>query len=55
MTSRSSAAAAAAIAKDLSTDPSNLPPDALRGALREQHVQLEHPMPDELRRRLLNE
>jgi len=49
------AGSAAAIAKDLGADLPNIPPDALRTVLRNQHVQLDHPMPDNLRRYLLTE
>ncbi|MGD8237631.1 MAG: FAD-dependent oxidoreductase [Armatimonadota bacterium] len=46
------AGAAAAIAKELDVRLPNIPPSAVRGALREQHVQLQHPMPEGLRRYL---
>lgn len=43
------AGTAAALAKELQVDLPDLPPDRLRASLRQQHVQLEHPMPSELR------
>ena len=43
------AGTAAALAKTLNVDLPDVPPEKLRDALRAQHVQLEHPMPDELR------
>ena len=42
------AGTAAALAKELNVDLPDVPPDRLRAALREQHVQLEHPMPESL-------
>jgi hypothetical protein len=42
------AGTAAALAKELNIDLPDVPPDRLRAALREQHVQLEHPMPESL-------
>lgn len=49
------AGTAVALAQRLEVDLPDLPPEALRGALREQHVQLEHPMPDGLRDYLAEE
>jgi len=43
------AGTAAALAKELNVDLPTVPADRLRAALRQQHVQLEHPMPDALR------
>ncbi|MBI5684017.1 MAG: FAD-dependent oxidoreductase [Verrucomicrobia bacterium] len=43
------AGTAAALAKELNMDLPAVPADRLRAALRQQHVQLEHPMPDMLR------
>jgi len=39
---------AAALAKERHVDLPDVPSEKLRAALRQQHVQLEHPMPDEL-------
>jgi hypothetical protein len=49
------AGTAAALAKELDTTLPQVPPDRLRKALRKQHVQLDHPMPAEIRRRLEEE
>jgi hypothetical protein len=49
------AGTAAALAKTLDVDLPDVPPEKLRDALRDQHVQLEHPMPDELRQWLATE
>jgi hypothetical protein len=49
------AGTAAAIAKQLSTDLPNVPPHALRDALRKQHVQPDHPMSRDVQRHLLDE
>jgi hypothetical protein len=49
------AGTAAALAKELRCDLPDVPPDRLRAALRTQHVQLEHPMPAELRKHLEQE
>jgi len=49
------AGTAAALAKELNVDLPDVPPDRLREALRRQHVQLEHPMPAELREHLKRE
>jgi hypothetical protein len=46
------AGTAAALAKELNVDLPDVPPDRLRTALREQHVQLEHPMPESLLKRV---
>jgi len=43
------AGTAVALAKREGVDLPDVPPDRLRQELRRQHVQLEHPMPDELR------
>lgn len=43
------AGTAAALAKELNVDLPDVPPDRLRAALRAQHVQLEHPLPGELK------
>lgn len=43
------AGTAAALAKELQVDLPDVPPERLRASLRQQHVQLEHPMPKELR------
>jgi len=49
------AGVAAAIAKQLSVPLPHVPPKSLRDTLREQHVQLEWPMPDALRAYLIDE
>ncbi|MEI7728367.1 MAG: FAD-dependent oxidoreductase [Verrucomicrobiota bacterium] len=49
------AGTAVAVARELKVDLPDVPPERLRTALRQQHVQLEHPMPDELRRYLTND
>jgi hypothetical protein len=49
------AGTAAALAKELNVDLPDVPPDRLRAALREQHVQLEHPRPESLHRYLTRE
>ena len=49
------AGTAAALAKELKVDLPEVPSERLRAALRKQHVQLEHPMPEELRRYLTKE
>jgi hypothetical protein len=49
------AGTAAAIAKELSVSLPQVPYDVLREALRDQHVQLDWPMPDRLRAYLSNE
>lgn len=49
------AGAAAAIAKRLGHDLADIPADQLRQALRDQHVQLEWPAPDELHEYLMAE
>ncbi len=49
------AGTAAALAKELDTSFPEVPPDRLRKSLREQHVQLDHPMPTVIRRRLEQE
>ncbi|NLF72536.1 MAG: FAD-dependent oxidoreductase [Candidatus Anammoximicrobium sp.] len=46
------AGTAAALAAQRNVDLSELPPETLRDALRAQHVQLEHPLREELRQRL---
>ena len=46
------AGTAAALASERKIDLRDVPPERLRTALREQHVQLEHPMPEDLRRYL---
>jgi len=43
------AGTAAALAKELNVDLPAVPADRLRAALRDQNVQLEHPMPPALR------
>jgi hypothetical protein len=43
------AGTAAALAHELQVDLPEVPADRLRAALRDQHVQLEHPLPDSLR------
>jgi hypothetical protein len=43
------AGTAASLAKDLHADLPDVPPQQLRAALAEQHVQLDHPLPDALR------
>ena len=42
------AGTAAALAQEQDVDLPNVPPEALRPRLREQHAQLEWPMPEEL-------
>lgn len=49
------AGTAVAVAKQSSVAPSEVAPDLLRRALRLQHVQLEHPLPEPLRRYLADE
>jgi hypothetical protein len=49
------AGTAAALAKELNVDLPAVPADRLRAALREQHVQLEHPMSAALRSHLEKE
>jgi hypothetical protein len=49
------AGTAAALAKELKVDLPEVPSERLRAALRKQHVQLEHPLPAELRRYLTKE
>jgi len=49
------AGTATALAKELNVDLPAVPTDRLRSALREQHVQLEHPMPAALRSHLERE
>jgi arylsulfatase A-like enzyme len=49
------AGTAASLAKELNVDLPAVPPDRLRAALRQQHVQLEHPMTDEMRAYLTNQ
>ncbi len=49
------AGTATALAKALNVDLPDVPPERLRAALREQHVQLEHPMPAALRAYLADE
>lgn len=49
------AGTAAALARELKVDVADVPPDRLRAALRRQHVQLEHPMPEALRVYLADE
>ena len=49
------AGTAVALAKELKVELSGVPAERLRASLREQHVQLEHPMPAELRNYLQNE
>jgi hypothetical protein len=49
------AGTAAALAKELNVDLPDVPPDRLCAALREQHVQLEHPRPESLHRYLTRE
>jgi hypothetical protein len=49
------AGTAVALAGKLKVDLPSVPAEALRAALREQNVQLEHPMPVELRRHVENE
>jgi len=49
------AGTAVALAKDLKIEVRDVPAERLRASLRGQHVQLEHPMPDELRTYLQNE
>lgn len=44
------AGTAAALAQELNVDLPDVPPEKLRAALREQHVQLEHPLPEDLKR-----
>jgi len=46
------AGTAVAIAKELKVDLPDVPAGNLRGSLRSQHVQLEHPVPDSLRKYL---
>ena len=46
------AGTAAALAKQLNVDLPDVPAEILRDSLRAQHVQLEHPMPDNLRAHL---
>ena len=46
------AGTAVALARELQVDLPDVPPERLREALRRQRVQLEHPLPDELRRAL---
>lgn len=43
------AGTAVALAKQLNVELPDVPPGQLRDALRKQHVQLDFPMPDELR------
>jgi hypothetical protein len=43
------------LAKERNVDLPDVPPEKLRAALRQQHVQLEHPMPDQLRQWLSTE
>jgi hypothetical protein len=43
------------LATELNVELPDVPPDRLRAALRAQHVQLEHPLPDELKQWLSNE
>jgi len=49
------AGTAAALAKELNVDLPAVPAERLRDALRQQHVQLEHPMPEALRAHLQKE
>lgn len=49
------AGTAVALAKQEKLELPDVPPGRLRDALREQHVQLEHPMPEGLRAHLANE
>jgi hypothetical protein len=49
------AGTAVALAKELKSEVPDVPSERLREALRGQHVQLEHPMPAELRTYLQNE
>jgi hypothetical protein len=49
------AGTAAALAQELRVDLPDVPPDRLRAALRDQHVQLDHPLPPDLRGYLENE
>jgi len=49
------AGTAAALAQDLNVDLPDVPPEKLHAALRAQHVQLEHPMPEDLKRWLSSE
>jgi hypothetical protein len=49
------AGTAAVLSIRLKVDQPDVPAEALRDALRRQHVQLEHPMPDELRSYLQKE
>jgi hypothetical protein len=49
------AGTAVVLAQDRKCDLPDVPADALRTTLRQQHVQLEHPMPEDLRRYLLAE
>jgi hypothetical protein len=46
------AGTAVAITRELKVDLPDVPPDRLREALRKQHVQLEHPLPEDLRQHL---
>lgn len=46
------AGTAAALCRELAVDPPDLTADLLRSRLRDQHVQLDHPMPAELRAHL---
>jgi len=49
------AGTAVALAKELKIEVSDVPAERLRESLRAQHVQLEHPMPEELRTYLQKE
>ncbi len=49
------AGTAVALAKELEVEVPDIPAERLRASLREQHVQLEHPMPGELRSYLKKE
>jgi hypothetical protein len=49
------AGTAAVLAKELKVDLPDVPPERLRDSLRQQHVQLEHPMPPDLRTYLQTE
>ncbi len=49
------AGTAAVLAKQSKVELPDVPPERLRALLREQHVQLEYPMPEQLRRYLENE
>jgi hypothetical protein len=49
------AGTAVALAKELKIEVPDVPAERLRASLRAQHVQLDHPMPVELRTYLQNE